>query len=143
MKSKYLDIKELVPPDIYTVRGDAAWELIDHSLIILLDNIWANIGEFEVNNWHRGGQYKESGFRSASSTVDARYSQHKFGRAADCKPKLGSAQDFYAKILSDKLLPSKSIWSLTLEDIAATGPGGWVHIDVRNNSSPGIRIIKP
>jgi hypothetical protein len=42
-------------------------------------------GPTVVNNWHQGGAFSESGLRTMETGTGAALSQHKFGRAFDCK----------------------------------------------------------
>ena len=138
MISKHFDIRELVPPEIHSVRGDNSWELLDGRLIFMLDDLWDNVGPFVVNDWHKGGTYKESGLRSSGTSTGAKYSQHKFGRAVDAKFKNKTPQEAHAFILAN---PDKFPYVTTLEAIGATPT--WVHCDCRNHNSPGIKVVAP
>lgn len=138
MRSKRFDIRELVPPDVWASRGEAAWELIDQRLIFTLDDLWLELGAFVVNDWHKGGSYKESGLRSAGTSTGAQYSQHKFGRAADCKFKDHKPIDAYQYIQANY---EKFPYLSTIEDLEATPT--WLHIDVRNHNNGGIKVVKP
>jgi hypothetical protein len=105
-----------------------------------LDALRQKFGPIVVNDWHRpGGQYKESGFRSAFSETGARYSQHRYGRAADCKF-VGDTtpQEAHAYIVAN---PGKFPEITTLEAIEYTKT--WLHVDVRLNAVEGIRIVTP
>ena len=138
MKCKHFIIQQLVPPEIYTSRGEGAWELLDSNLLIVLDQLYETFGRITINNWHSGGQYKESGLRLWASTTGAAFSQHKYGRAADCKP-----LDITVKQLYEGIIANQAQFPLltTLENNAATPT--WVHVDVRNNQTAGIRIVNP
>ena len=138
MKCKHFLIEQLVGPDIHSARGESAWELLDANLLTTLDQLYEVFGPITINNWHTGGNFKESGLRSFTTKTGAALSQHKYGRAADCKPVKVTPQFMYAEILKD---PSRFPLLTTMEDIASTPT--WVHCDVRNNGAPGIRIVKP
>lgn len=142
MESKYFLIKQLVPPDVYAARGDTAWELFAPELITTIDQVYEYFGRYTINNWHTGGKFKESGYRSPDSKTGAPKSQHKKGRAVDAKPLDVSPQFMYAEILKN---PKAFPLLTTLEDISYTSAGaGWVHVDVRPSVAPGvIRVIKP
>jgi len=142
VKCKHFIVEQLVPPEIHSSRGESAWELLDSNLLVTLDQLFEFFGPITVNNWHTGGSYKESGLRLWATKTGAAFSQHKYGRAADCKPIKVTPQFMYAEILKN---PSRFPLLTTMEDIASTSAlgGGWVHLDVRNNSVPGIRIVKP
>jgi hypothetical protein len=134
----YFVLQELVPPEIHTARGEAAWELLDVRALMMLDALRRQFGAATVNNWHLGGTYKESGLRSFSSVTGAKLSQHRFGRAFDCKFRDVPVREAYEFIL---LNPGDFPFLSTLEDIEYTP--SWLHFDVRNSSSDRIRIVKP
>lgn len=138
MKSKHFAIQNLVPPEVWASRGENAWELIDQRLIFTLDDLWDNLGPFVVNDWHTGGHYKESGLRSAGTSTGAQFSQHKYGRAADCKFKDQAPVQAYQFIMKN---PDKFPYLSTLEDLEATPT--WLHVDVRNHNATGIKVVKP
>lgn len=138
MKTSSFDLRELVPPEVYTERGDAAWELLDPRALQTLDAIRGAVGPITVNNWHTGGPYKESGLRTPHCATYKPYSQHTFGRAFDMKSARLTPQELHAYIIAH---PDLFPLITTLENITATPT--WVHFDVRNNPSPGIRIVNP
>jgi hypothetical protein len=137
-RPKWFELKELVPPEIFRARGEAAWELLDARALMTLDAIREQFGPTIVNDWADNGRYRESGLRSAYSQTGAVYSQHRFGRAFDCKFREVVPGVVYEHILKHaEQFPHLT----TLEDIAATTT--WLHFDVRLNESAGIRIVKP
>lgn len=138
MKSAHLIIQDLISPELFRERGEAAWELIDSRLVLTLDQIWDATGPFVVNDWHQGGKYKESGLRSWGSATGAPLSQHKFGRAADVKSRLMRTKDLHEFLLANA---SKFPFLTTLEDVHSTPT--WVHVDCRNNQTAGVRVVKP
>jgi hypothetical protein len=142
MRCKYFGVQELVPPEIYRERGERAWELLDDRLLLTLDAARSYFGSIVVNDWSWGGGYKESGLRALNSPTGGRLSQHRFGRAADLKPQKVTVQEMYAAILAK---PERFPHLTTLEDIfyTVTPRGSWLHMDCRNNPTPGLRIIKP
>jgi hypothetical protein len=138
MKSIYFTLQELVPPEVYSARGEKAWELLDPRLIETIDAIWAHTGAFVVNDWHKGGSYKESGLRSAGTSTGAQYSQHKRGCGVDAKHKTMTVKELFDFIMANQhLFPHLTC----IEDIASTPT--WLHLDCRNPSWEGIRIVKP
>jgi hypothetical protein len=137
-RPKHFQLHELVPPDIFAARGTAAWELLDPRALMTLDSLREQFGPCVVNDWQSGGQYKESGLRSSQTATGAVYSQHKFGRAFDCKFKGASPDAVGAYVIAH---PDQFPHLTTIEDTAATPT--WFHFDVRLNSTPGIRIVKP
>jgi len=83
-KPEFFSIQELVPKAVYEARGEKAWELLDDRLLITLDELRRAFGSITVNNWASGGNRNWSGLRTAESPYGTEFSQHRFGRAADC-----------------------------------------------------------
>jgi hypothetical protein len=137
-RPRWFVLQELVPPEIFEARGDAAWELLDPRVLITADAIRDQFGATIINNWHAGGPFKESGFRVADSTTGAKLSQHRYGRAVDVKCKNATPEEVHAYILAN---PDKFPEITTLEAIEATPT--WVHVDCRNSVGSGIRIVRP
>lgn len=137
-RPKHFDLRELVPPDIYMSRGQAAWELLEPRLLVAVDALREKFGPVTVNNWHLGGNFIESGLRDVVTGTGARLSQHKRGAAVDCK-----FNDVKPREVFDYLLahPDEFPEITVLEDIESTPT--WVHVDVRAASWEGIRVVKP
>ena len=135
-KCKYFKIYELVDPVVYEQRGQKAWELLDSSLLTIIDALRETFGPATVNNWKWGGKFKWSGLRTPQCKIGARYSQHRFGRAADLKFKNISPKEVRAAIKSDS-----DYWGplgiFCIENRTAT----WVHISVQNCTP--IKWINP
>jgi hypothetical protein len=131
-------LAELVPPDIYAALGDRAWELLDPMALMSLQSIRNKFGPIVVNNWRDGGAYKESGLRSATSATGAKFSQHRYGRAFDCKSTSVSPQEMCDFILKSR----KDFPYITcIENPEATPT--WLHFDTRNHQRDGIWIVNP
>jgi len=125
-KCKYFKIQELVPPDVYKDRGDKAWELLDDRLLRTLDMLRNRYGPITVNNWSTDGNRQWSGLRTPGSPFYSPYSQHSFGRAADCLFKNHPAGFVRQEILySPHEPPFELIGSI---ELGVT----WLHFDVRN-----------
>ena len=137
-RPRHFAIQELVYPEIYESRSWRCWELLDERALRSLSAIREKFGPLTVNDWHWGGNYKESGLRSFTTQTGAKLSQHRFGRAFDIKPKEAVIQDVYEYILGH---PREFKFISTLENIEATPT--WVHFDTRLNQDPGIRIVNP
>lgn len=127
-------LQELVPPEVYNVRGTAAWELFDDRLLQALDSIRDKYGRILVNNWHRGGELRYRGFRPADCKVGAVYSQHRYGRAVDFNPLEAELETVY-KAICESEIPGVT----TVENIEATPT--WIHLDVRNGTA--VRVVNP
>lgn len=138
MKPISFALDELVPPDIYMSRGERAWELLDRYALITLQQLRDKFGPITVNDWHNGGQFKESGLRSFTTTTGAKLSQHRFGRAFDCKPKNVTVREVADYVLAH---PGEFPHLTTIENPDATPT--WFHFDVRNHDKPGIWIVNP
>ena len=136
-RPRFFRLEELVPPEVFE-RGEAAWELLDPRALRTLDLLRERFGSVVVNDWKTGGTYRDSGFRAASSTVGPALSQHRFGRAFDCKFRTTTPAAVHAHLLEH---PADFPEITTLEAAAATPT--WLHFDVRNNAEPGIRVVNP
>ena len=136
MKAKYFKIYELVPPKVWTARGEKAWQLLDPQLIKIIDALREEFGRATINSYKWGGDRQWSGLRTPDSPYYSKYSQHTFGRAADIIFNDISAADVRKAILAkpDKWLEISPC--ITLEDDVS-----WVHVDTRNRE--GLNLFKP
>lgn len=137
-RCRHFDIRELIPPEIYDARRDGAWELLDPGALMTLDALHDQFGGVVINDWHWGGNFKESGLRAFGTSTGAKWSQHKYGRAFDCKFKSAEVSHVHEYIL---LHPAQFPYVTTLEALASTPT--WLHFDTRNNPSGRIRIVTP
>lgn len=123
---EYFQIQELVPKSVYEDRGERAWQLLDDRLLRQLDLIRLRFGPTVINNWHRGGDRQWSGLRTNDSPYGSEYSQHRFGRAADCLFLEAPVEEVRQAILSEPDNPEfRFIGSVELDT-------SWLHFDVRN-----------
>lgn len=117
-------IQELVTPDIFRARGDLAWQLLDQRALVALQSLRRKFGPITVNNWHSGGSYEYSGLRPFDCSVGAHYSQHKYGRAFDCKFHDVEVEEARLYVLdNDYLFPTINAIEIGVS---------WFHFDVRN-----------
>lgn len=135
-KAKHFSIKELVPRAMYEKWGEKCWSLFDERLLTTIDALRDKFGSCTINDWSWGGSFQYSGIRdegfygTTEKYLDSR-SQHKYGRAADCKFKNHTAQAVRKYILEN---PTDFPYIKFIE----TGPladgkaMNWVHVDVRN-----------
>ena len=72
---------ELVPRGI---RKQDVLNVIDSRVLGVLEALRTRYGPITVNNWHWAGDREWSGFRTSDSPFYSPFSQHSFGRAADC-----------------------------------------------------------
>lgn len=148
---KYFKIEELVPKHIYASRGQKAWELFDYSALKTLEWLRENLGACIVNNWTSGGQYSQSGLRTfefymqdgktsatkAHELVSLSNSQHKYGRAFDCKFSKYTAEQA-RQWIKENWHKSGLPWAITLEEDVS-----WLHFDVRNQPENRVYSFKP
>lgn len=121
---EHFDIQELVPYEVWMDRGIKAWELLDARLLITLDQLREEYGAIIINNWHTGGTREWSGLRTEQSPYGTQYSQHRFGRAADCLFPRTNVNQVREDILRN---PDKFPFINSIE----LGTS-WLHFDVRN-----------
>ena len=123
-KCKHFAIHELVPPDVYKERGERAWELLDDRLLITVDALRDMYGQMTINNYFWNGPRHWSGLRTPDSPYYSPYSQHTFGRAADCLFEVHTAEHVRNEILANRTM---------FEHINSIELGvSWLHFDVRN-----------
>ena len=117
---KHFSWHELVPSAEYK---DYWLYLIDDRILMSLDAIRMHYKRpVIVNNWFTGGKFSLRGLRPMNSVVGAKYSQHKFGRAADFDV-LGITAEQVRNDIRSGLFP---LITCIEKDV------NWVHIDVRN-----------
>lgn len=139
-RPEHFGIRELVPPDVYRDRGETAWQLLDDRALEMLDALRERFGPITVNTWAWGGGYTESGLRRAQTSTGAEFSQHKFGRAFDCKFDDVTPQKVSEYIQAN---PEKFPYITTLEntDFTQGTYRDWLHFDCRNGER--IRVVDP
>ena len=122
----YFAIHELVPRNVFYDRGEKAWELLDERLLVTLDRLRERYGPVTVNNWYWDREREWSGLRTKDSPFYSPYSQHTFGRAADCLFAEISPEQVRQDILAR---PTDSTFELIGSiELNVT----WLHFDVRN-----------
>jgi uncharacterized protein YcbK (DUF882 family) len=138
--SANFDLRELVCPAAYDKLGDNARWLLDPQLVNVVQAIRDISGKsVVVNNWHYGGTYKNSGYRSPNSTTGASYSMHKLGKAADLKI-AGMTPSQSLQLIKDNWEKLNSLGLTTVEDISCTPT--WLHVDVRWTGQTSLLIVK-
>ena len=147
---EYFKIQELVSRDTYNARGEKAWQLFDYRALVTLEWLRKNLGSCTVNNWLWGGDFSESGLRTyefymqqgfnraqAYEKISKSHSQHKYGRAFDCKFSNISAEDA-RQWIKDNWHKSGFDWAITLEEGVS-----WLHFDVRNQKENKVYSFHP
>ena len=136
--TKNFRIEEFVYPEIFNQYGEKAQWFVDKRIVqaaqLLRDKVGRSI---TINNWHSGGHYKESGLRMFDTDTGAKYSQHKFGAAADLKIDDMGGEEM-RDVVKKYWLDLKGLIS-TIEDDTDT----WLHIDCRWTFDPDTLFIVP
>lgn len=119
-------------------NGD--FNLMDSKIIIIAQWLRDTLGKsITINNYATGGQYKESGLRSLTTTTGAKKSAHKEGKAIDIKVSGMTAKEVYDWCL-DNQMQLYALGVREIENINATPT--WVHIGTRGEHL-AIKIINP
>lgn len=91
MRKNHFGIHEFIYPSLferYAKSGtqNRLWRCLDPDMVESCNRIRDFVGSpVTVNTANTGGRFSLSGLRPFNTTVGAKLSQHKFGRAADCK----------------------------------------------------------
>ncbi|EOV9323797.1 hypothetical protein ACN5WI_002721 [Vibrio parahaemolyticus] len=131
-KSEHFSVKELVSRETYQRHGEQAIYMLDDRLLRTLDALRKRFGPCTINNWSWGGSFNQSGLRDVSfygsvPKFEASRSQHKYGRAADCKFRDYSASEVRKYVLEN---PDEFPF-ITFLEVGI----GWFHLDVRNGDN--------
>jgi hypothetical protein len=131
-------LQELIPPDIYQEFGDKALFLLDQNMVKMVDGVRNFFGvPVTINNWHIKGSFTLRGFRPSDTSVGVKYSQHKYGRAADMDIQGYTAEDARQAILKNQKSPLLN-WITVIEDKV-----NWLHADCRNIKTEQIILVQP
>jgi len=121
-------IQEFVPKRVYEIFGENSIWLIDPRIVAFCQWLRDYMQKpIIINNWHRAGQYDESGYRDPTSDTGAHFSQHRSGRAVDIKVE-GHLPETIRQIVRlnyDTLIVKFGI--STIEKDTPT----WCHVDCR------------
>lgn len=134
--SKHFDLREFVDPATFEQEGEHSAELIDKKLIDIAEFVREELGKpVAINNWHTGGQFKESGLRNQNTSTGAKKSAHKLGKAIDVKSSGMGGKEWYEFVKKH----AKKLYDLGLrriEDkkIATT----WCHMDTKEHGKKGV-----
>lgn len=134
-RPRYFQAHELVPPDVFKQWGDRALMFMDPRLLWTLDQLRAGWGPITVNDYAFGGIRVASGLRLSNTPHYRPFSQHSFGRAADCLFRDVSVKEVRKRILLAKHTPAYQYIRGVELDV------DWLHIDVRN--TPTMETFKP
>jgi hypothetical protein len=139
--SKSFDIREFVGPSIYRQYGESSTWFIQKQLVDVMQYIRDYFAApVIINNWYKGGEFSERGFRLPDTPTGGKLSDHKRGMAADFNVKGMTAQAVNAAILAAEKDFLK-IGVTAMEDIESTPT--WTHVSVRWTKLDKILIVKP
>ena len=141
----YFKAHELVDPKTYALYGERSFRYIDKRILNLLQFLRDYYKQsITINDYKFGGQYKESGLRTAKLFYFKQYSCHTFGRAMDIKIKGVEASAVQNDILTTINDEVKVMGLTAIEKDTPT----WTHLSVSNfdgwevEEKNGIKIIK-
>ena len=125
--SQNIDIRELVPPEIWEKYKEQSVQFIDPKLPVIIEAIRVLCGNkpITLNNWQIGGKFKYRGYRPPESSIGAKNSMHKKGKAADFTVKGMTAEEVRGIIRLNQVALIKL--GLTRIERAVS----WVHIDLK------------
>jgi hypothetical protein len=138
---------EFIDPVTYDRFGAKSQRYIDPNIIKAAQYLRSITGlGITINNWATGGPYKESGLRNFETSTGAKYSAHKFGRAADLK--IGDLNSFEMWDLIQKheevLMEKCNILRVEDPEYTKVKYRSWIHIDTLFNGGLNeIILIKP
>lgn len=144
--SEHFDAREFIDPVTWSELGEKAIEKLDKKIPPIVELLRSKTGNkgVVINNYHVGGQYKESGTRRMETKTGAAKSAHKMNpicRAVDCKVVGMTAAQVWEIILNNE----KEFYDMgvrQMEDISFTPT--WIHLATRGADNPQhkIQIIK-
>ena len=130
-RPKHFDIRELVSPLVWKERGEMALQLLDPSLLMVIDRLQERFGTMIINNWMWNGKRDLCGFRGDSDIPKQKAEgfyltndMHGVGRAVDAIFKNTTAQKVRDYILTH---PDEYPEIRGMEMNVS-----WLHIDTRN-----------
>ena len=127
--SEHFELTEFINPDIYKVFGDNSRWFINPDLIKLVEFIRSYFNKsIIINNWATGGDLSNCGLRQWDCANGAKYSQHKYGNAADLH--LDGVTDYEA--IRNEIRKNQKIFFDSKLMCIEQGTNGWLHIDTRN-----------
>ena len=132
---KHLIIQEIVPHDLYDMFKEPAqlFALFDEQVLMGADWLRNRYGPMTCNNWHLGGDFKWSGFRTTESPHYSATSMHSVGKALDLKFSKMSAAEIRADLRKLEYVPHIK----RIEDDVA-----WLHIDVKETNKNKLYFFK-
>jgi len=139
-KPKYFSLYELVPREIYesvpSSEHDRIWFIFDERALTTLDRLRIRYGRATVNNWRQGGDLQLRGYRPPTSSVGAKYSQHRYGRGFDSNYANATPDEIRSDI--ENHATEEAFEFITCIEMNIT----WLHFDTRNWNTHRNGILK-
>ncbi len=140
--TRHFDIAELVPPDLHRQWHHAPerlFMLFDITALRTLDALRDRYGPIVVNNWHAGGSFRLSGWRPWDCAEGAALSQHKTGRAFDCKFTRVHAEE----VREDLARTPDTAPFMDIRRVESFGGMQWFHFDTGNHAreQAGVLVV--
>ena len=135
--SKYFEIEELVPIQVFKMKGINALRYIDKPMLDLLDAIRDYFCcAIVINDKYRGGTYDASGLRVLGQVDFKQWSDHSAGRAMDIKIAGIDSAEVQKRIKDNKVMfMNKGLTGIE------TDTNGWTHISTANYGSNMLALI--
>ena len=142
---EHFKLQEFFPRDflhrVYPVLGNTMWRLMDDRLLWTADMLRNRYGTMILNDYDWGGSNQYRGFRPFDCVVGAEFSQHKYGRAGDCKFGKISVDEVRQEIVQSEYGEIEEFKYITAVEMGVT----WLHFSVENYDvkKHGIKLIYP
>ena len=132
---KHLIMQEIVPRDLYDMFKEPAqlFAVFDEQVLMGADWLRNRYGTMTCNNWHIGGDFNWSGFRTVGSPHYSAGSMHSVGKALDLKFSKSSAEEIRADLRTLEYVPH-----ITRIEDGVT----WLHIDTKTTNKNKLHFFK-
>ena len=133
IRSKYFEIHELVPEELYhTVHEDVLWRMVPQKLIESIDQIKEKFpkGSMSINNYEWAGNRRWSGLRTVGSPWYSHGSQHTTLNAVDAVFSKYTTDEVRNYILTN---PNEFTHVRRIETNV-----NWLHIDLKETGRQDI-----
>jgi len=140
MRSKYFELYELFPEELYnylkdTISEDVMWKMVEDRLILSIDKIKEKFpkGSMSINTYYWAGNRGWSGLRTKDSPYYSETSQHSSFNAIDCMFSQYATDEVREYILTN---PDE------FEEIGGVEINvGWLHVDMRPRVNGKIKTF--
>lgn len=147
--SAHFIIEEFVPKVIWRKWGARSIWFISPFMVNYSELVRTRFGKpTYMNNWHTGGTLHNRGFRTPTTKVGGKLSQHRFKCAIDLNVKGVSPEEVADDIIRNFSI-YKKVGLTTIENpekTTGTRKGdeyGWTHADCRTTNQCELLIVNP